>query len=69
MQRQTEEVTEKLKREVFEEEKTEEIQEQILMVAKAPRKDGKGDAYPITGHLSGLDGSIRGDRKILDASD
>lgn len=59
------EVTEKLKREVFEEEKIEEIQEEILMAAKAPRKDGKGYAYPITGHLAGLDGAVRGDRKKL----
>ena len=36
------------------------------MSAKAPRKDGKGYAYPVMGHLVGLEGSIRGDgRKLL----
>ena len=36
------------------------------MSAKAPRKDGKGYAYPVMGHLVGLEGGIRGDgRKLL----
>lgn len=60
------EVTEKLKRPVFEEEKVEELYGEILMAAKAPRKDGKGYAYPVMGHLVGLEGRIRGDgRKLL----
>lgn len=60
------EVTEKLKRPVFEEEKVEELYGEILMSAKAPWKDGKGYAYPVMGHLVGLEGSIRGDgRKLL----
>lgn len=60
------EVTEKLKRPVFEEEKVEELYGEILMSAKEPKKDGKGYAYPVMGHLVGLEGSIRGDgRKLL----
>lgn len=55
------EVTEKVKRPVFEEEKVEELYGEILMSAKAPKKDGKGYAYPVMGHLVGLEGSIRGD--------
>lgn len=59
------EVTEKLKRPVFEEEQVEELYGEILMSAKAPKKDGKGYEYPSIGHLVGLEGSIRGDRKKL----
>lgn len=60
------EVTEKLKRPVFEEEKVEKLYGEILLSAKAPKKDGKGYAYPVMGHLVGLEGSIRGDgRKLL----
>lgn len=59
------EVTEKLKRPVFEEEQVEELYGEILMSAKAPRKDGKGYEYPVMGHLVGLEGSIRGDGKKL----
>lgn len=59
------EVTEKLKRPVFEEEQVEELYGEILMSAKAPRKDGKGYGYPVMGHLVGLEGSIRGDGKKL----
>lgn len=60
-----EEVTEKLIRPVFEEEKVEELYGEILLSAKAPKKDGKGYAYPVMGHLVGLEGSIRGDGKKL----
>ena len=59
------EVTEKLKRPVFEEEKVEELYGEILLSAKAPKKDGKGYAYPVIGHLVGLEGSIRGDGQKL----
>ena len=59
------EVTEKLKRPVFEEEKVEELYGEILLSAKAPKKDGKGYAYPVIGHLLGLEGSIRGDGQKL----
>lgn len=59
------EVTEKLIRPVFEAEKAEELYEEILLSAKAPKKDGKGYEYPVMGHLAGLEGSIRGDRKKL----
>lgn len=59
------EVTERLKRPVFEEEKVEELYGEILMAAKAPKKDGKGYEYPVMGHVVGLDGKIKGERKRL----
>ena len=59
------EVTERLKRPAFEEDKVEELYEEILMSAKAPKKDGKGYEYPVIGHMVGLEGTIRGDRKKL----
>lgn len=59
------EVTERLRRPVFEEEKVEELYGEILMSAKAPKKDGKGYEYPAIGHLVGLDGKIYGERKRL----
>lgn len=59
------EVTEKIKRPVFEEEMTEKLYEEILSSAKAPKKEGKGYEYPGIGHLVGLEGKIRGDRRKL----
>lgn len=59
------EVTERLKCPAFEEEKVEELYEEILMSAKTPKKDGKGYEYPVIGHMVGLEGTIRGDRKKL----
>ena len=59
------EVTERLRRPVFEEEKVEELYGEILMSAKAPKKDGKGYEYPSIGHMVGLDGKIQGERKRL----
>lgn len=59
------EVTERLKRPAFEEEKVEELYGEILMSAKAPKKDGKGYEYPVIRHMVGLEGTIRGDRKKL----
>ena len=59
------EVTERLRRPVFEEEKVEEMYGEILMAAKAPKKDGKGYEYPAIGHVVGLDGKIQGDRKWM----
>lgn len=59
------EVTERLKRPIFEEEKVEEIYGEILISAKPPKKDGKGYEYPVIGHMVGLEGTIRGDRKKL----
>ena len=59
------EVTERLRRPVFEEEKVEELYGEILMSAKAPKKDGKGYEYPAMGHVVGLEGKIQGDRKRL----
>lgn len=59
------EVTERLRRPVFEEEKVEELYGEILMSAKAPKKDGKGYQYPAIGHVVGLDGKIQGERKRL----
>lgn len=60
------EVTEKLRREVFEEEKVEELYGEILMAGRVGQRAGKGYEYPVIGHLVGLEGSIRGDgRKLL----
>lgn len=61
-----EEVTKELERPVFEEKKVEELYGEILMSAKAPKKDGKGYGYPVSGHVVGLEGKVRGDmRKLL----
>lgn len=59
------EVTERLRRPVFEEEKVEELYGAILMSEKAPKKDGKGYEYPAIGHVVGLNGKIQGERKRL----
>ena len=60
------EVTERLRRPLFAEEKVEELYGEILMSAKAPKRDGKGYEYPKIGHVVGLDGPINGDgRKLL----
>ena len=61
-----EDVTKKLEQPVFEEEKVEELYGEILLSAKAPKKDGKGYEYPVFGHVVGLEGKVRGDiRKLL----
>lgn len=59
------EVIGKLVRPVFKEEVIEEIYGEILLSAKAPKKDGKGYEYPVIGHVVGLEGSVRGDRNKL----
>ncbi len=59
------EVTERLKRPVFEEEKVEELYGEILMSAKVPEKEGKGYGYPVIGHMVGLEGRVTGDRRKL----
>lgn len=59
------EVTEKLKHPVFEEEKVEELYGEILMSAKVPKKEGKGYEYPVFGHVVGLEGKLRGERRKL----
>ncbi len=60
------EVTERLRRPLFEEEKVEELYGEILMAGKVAKKEGKGYEYPKIGHMVGLDGPINGDgRKLL----
>lgn len=59
------EVTEKQKKPVFEEEKVKELYGEILMSAKTPKREGKGYAYPVLGHLVGLEGNVQGERKKL----
>ena len=61
------EVTERLRRPIFEEEKAEELYGEILMSAKAPKKDGKGYQYPAIEHVVGLDGKIQGGEKTIAA--
>ena len=61
-----EDVTKKLEQPVFEEEKVEELYGEILLSAKAPKKDGRGYEYPVAGRVVGLEGKARGDmRKLL----
>ncbi len=52
-------------RELFDEDSGEKMHGEILMAAKAPKKDGKGYEYPAIGHVVGLDGKIQGDRKWM----
>ena len=59
------EVTERLRSPVFEEEKVEELYGEILMSAKAPKKEEKGYEYPVMGHVVGLDGKIQGETVVL----
>lgn len=59
------EITKKLERPVFAEEKVEALYEEILLSAKAPKRDGKGYEYPVLGHVVGLEGKLRGDRRKL----
>ena len=59
------EVTEKLRIPVFEEEIFEEIKGDILNAAKIKEKIGRGYAYPVAGHVVGLDTGTRGDRRKL----
>lgn len=59
------EVTEKLKCSLFDVDKLEEIQNDILMSAKIPTKVGKGYKYPTMGHLAGLDTATRRSRSSL----
>ena len=59
------EVTERLKKPLFEEEKVEELYTEILSSNKVPKKEGKGYQYPTIGHVVGLEGSIKGDRRKL----
>ena len=60
------EVTERLGRPLFEEEKVEELYGEILLAGKVAKKEGKGYEYPKIGHVVGLDGPITGDgRKLL----
>ena len=59
------EVTEQLRIPIFEEEKLEEIKGDILHAAKIKEKIGHGYAYPVTGHMLGLDVGIKGERRKL----
>lgn len=51
------EVTEKLRYRGFEPAKVEKVRERVMSAATAPKKDGKGYRYPMTGHLKKLDNS------------
>lgn len=59
------EVTERMKRPLFEEDRLEAIQNEILMSAKIPKKVGKGYRYPTMGHLASLDTATKGSRNRL----
>ena len=55
------EVTERLKRPLFERKKVEEITYNVLSAWQIPEKTGKGYTYPVQGHLPFLDGAVVGD--------
>ncbi len=57
------EVTDRLKKPVFEEELTEELLGDILPAKQNPERIGKGYAYPVTGSLTWLYENQRGDAK------
>ena len=60
------EVTERLKKPLFEKKKVEEIEYKILTAGMIAKKVGKGYSYPVMGHLPVLDKAITGDgRKNL----
>ena len=59
------EVTEKLRRPVFEEERVAEIYEPIISSAKVSKTSGHGYEYPVLGHVVGLDYETRGNRHKL----
>lgn len=59
------EVTERLQRAIFEEEKIEEIKGEILMSGQVAKRIGKGYTYPAIGHLASLDNATRGERRRL----
>lgn len=59
------EVTERLRRPLFEEEKVEELYGEILMAGRVAKKEGEGYEYPVTGHMVGLEGKIQGEHKKL----
>lgn len=56
------EVTKKLQRTVFQEEIVGEVWKDIILSAKV---DGKGYAYPVMGHMYGLDMKTRGERRKM----
>ena len=55
------EVTERLRRPLFEKKKVEEITYRVLSARQVPEKTGKGYSYPVIGHLPILDRAITGD--------
>ena len=59
------EVTKQLRIPVFEEEKIEEITENILQAGQIRKKIGQGYEYPVAGHLVRLDSEVRGDRRKI----
>ena len=59
------EITKQLRIPVFEEEKIEEIKGDILQAGRIKEKIGTGYAYPVRGHMVGLETGIRGDRRKI----
>ncbi len=55
------EVTERLRKPLFEKKKVEEIEYRILTSGFITKKIGKGYDYPVRGHLPVLDRAITGD--------
>ena len=59
------EVTERMKKPLFEAEKVDELAGQVILSGSMPKKSGKGYEYPYKGHMPSLDSALRGDRKKL----
>lgn len=57
------EVTERMKKPLFEEEIIKEVEEKIILSGSMPTKSGKGYEYPLIGHMVGLEMALRGGRK------
>lgn len=59
------EVTEKLRRPLFDEEKTEELLGRVLPAKQNPERIGRGYVYPVQGSLPALGQMLRGERHKL----
>lgn len=59
------EVTERMKKPLFEAELMKELEGKIILSGSMPTKSGKGYEYPLMGHMVGLEMALRGDRKKM----
>lgn len=59
------EVAEKLRCGAFKRDVIEDLQKKETSASKAPRRDGKGYAYPVMGHLPGMNYKLTGTKVLL----